>query len=453
MIPIKDLSLWYENARFPDKYFNKSEEELIQYFCSHKNFKILSLAEEIANEFDLPQMEKLIVYRIGDSHIVLEGNRRIAAYKLMSNPKLIQDAILQDKFDALGSKIGITDDFKIECLVSESEEECVRYLERKHLKGNNEISWGDNERAHHKARRGNANRKELLKVGIAKIIKNLDIPETMKEQVLGPGYVTTFWRMIEQSPAWEVFGFDLDDDGNLHMQDESGFKNKLKVIISDVLQNSKHNDKPFSRLKVDDIKNYLGSITDEDVSNAENAIKKNTTKNLFGSETTNIISGSKKKSNPKSTSRNYLIPKTCIFKIDEKKINNIYRELRDDLLIDDSKSAVPNAVGVLFRVFLEISIDFFWEKRNSQTFPKDTKLAGKITKVADLMEQNGIATSVQLKNIRRVATDKNNLLAIEGFHSYVHSYKTHPTSGDLKSKWDNLEEFFEILWNSLQTKQ
>jgi hypothetical protein len=42
--------------------------------------------------------------------------------------------------------------------------------------------------------------------------------------------------------------------------------------------------------------------------------------------------------------------------------------LRDNLLINDTNNSVPNAVGVLFRVFLEISIDYFWEKRKGETF-------------------------------------------------------------------------------------
>jgi len=63
-ISIKNLSLWDENARFPDKYFSKSEKELIGYFVSKKNFKINELSEEVVNEFDLPQLEKLVVYEL-----------------------------------------------------------------------------------------------------------------------------------------------------------------------------------------------------------------------------------------------------------------------------------------------------------------------------------------------------------------------------------------------------
>ncbi len=453
-IAIPHLSLWDENARFPDKYFSKTEKELIEYFCSKKDFKISELAEEVVKEFDLSQIEKLVVYELNGKKIVLEGNRRLAVYKLLNDPNLTDDSKLKTKILGLKAKIKLDDNFKLECLLTQDKEQGLRYIERKHLRGNNEVSWGDNERAHHNARRGNANQKELLKVAVTKIIKDLDFPEELKEQVLGTGYVTTFWRLIEQTPAWSIFGFSLDKNGNLKITDKD-FKEKLKVIIFDVLQKGKFNDKLFSRLNIKDIEAYINQISKSDHKRVSDEITKQTKKDLFGKEFTAItpIKGAaNNRSNPKSSLRDYLIPKTCVLQIQETKINNVYRELKNDLLLDDSKKAVPNAVGVLFRVFLEISIDYFWEKKGN-TFKSDIKLAGKITTVADHMENNNIADKKQLKNIRTVATDKNNLLAIENFHSYVHSYKSQPSSSDLKLKWDNLQEFFEILWESLKPKK
>src|SRR3972149_7747389 len=91
-ISIKSLLLWDENARFPDKYFSKPEEELIEYFLAKKDFKIKELAEAIVRDFSLPQLEKLAVYDDGSNLIVLEGNRRVTGYKLLANPSLIKTA-------------------------------------------------------------------------------------------------------------------------------------------------------------------------------------------------------------------------------------------------------------------------------------------------------------------------------------------------------------------------
>jgi hypothetical protein len=75
-VPIKDLNLWDENARFPEEYFNKSEKHLVDYFLKKKDFKIESFAKEIVDEFDLPQLEKIVVYEYKNKNIILEGNRR-----------------------------------------------------------------------------------------------------------------------------------------------------------------------------------------------------------------------------------------------------------------------------------------------------------------------------------------------------------------------------------------
>ncbi len=60
----------------------------------------------------------------------------------------------------------------------------------------------------------------------------------------------------------------------------------------------------------------------------------------------------------------------------------------------------------------------------------------------------------KFNNINKVgsSTGSKSYLSIENFHEYVHSTTTQPTSSELKGKWDNLQEFFEILWGDLNKK-
>ncbi|MDD4575839.1 MAG: hypothetical protein PHI36_05370 [Bacteroidales bacterium] len=452
-ISLENLSLWDENARFPDKYFNKSEIELIEYFVFNKDFKLTDLAEEIVSEFDLPQLEKLVVYELNGKNIVLEGNRRLAVYKLLDNPELTDNVKLKNKLNGLKLKVKINDNFKLECLITKNKDQGLRYIDRKHLRGNNEVSWGDNERAHHNARRGNASQKELLKVAITKRIKALNFPEELKDQVLGHGFITTFWRLIDQTPAWSIFGFSLNDTGELRIKDED-FDEKLKVIIFDVLQKGKFNSKLFSRLNTKEIESYLKQITKDDYKRVVDEIKKQTKVDLFGKESASVpTNNGTNRSFPKSSLRNYLIPKTCVLQIQETKINNIYCELKNDLLIDDSKNAVPNAVGVLFRVFLEISLDYY-AKMNGGGFKKNDTINQKISWVIKSLEGKKYDKN-KFNNINKVGSAKGqkSYLSIENFHEYVHSTTTQPSSSELKSKWDNLQEFFEILWKPTKPKK
>lgn len=448
-VAIKELILWDENARFPDKYFNTEEAELIAYFLSKPDFKIKQLAEAIVKDFDLPQLEKLVVWNDDGQHVVLEGNRRLTAYKLLNDPELAQNPAVKKNLYDLKAKINISDTYILECLVTDNKEDGFRYIDRKHANGNNEVNWQDSERAHYNVRRGSKNQSELLKIGITKIVKELDLPTEMKDQILGSGYVTTFFRIITTTPAKKEYGYSIAETGELMIKDPY-FNEKLKVIIYSVLNKKdvKGNDVDSRSLnKTEKIEEFIKSVNIEDSQKVNEEIQKNTIEDIFGVKTVAITAGSKRqKILPKSTNRSYLIPNSCRLSILEPKINNIYLELRNDLLLDDSIKAVPNAVGVLFRVFLEISIDYFLEKEGIN-LPIETKLAGKITKCCDVIETNGIATKKQLVNIRKVATDKNHILCIQNFHDYIHSYKTQPSSSDLKLKWDNLEEFFQILWD------
>lgn len=450
-IKIKDLDLWDENARFPDKYFQKPEEELISYFVSNKDFKIIDLAFKIVEEFYIPQVEKLIIYNFNGKNMVLEGNRRLTVYKILSNTSLVKNNAYKNKFDELSKKIKITDNYELECIVTEDIDEGYRLIERKHLHKNNEVSWGDNERAHHNLRRGKANQSEKLKVGISKIIKKLDIPEILKENILGPGYVTTFWRIVDSSSSYKKFGFNFSED--ILKINDNDFGDKLKVIITDIISKDKFNGKVFSRLNKEDINNYLNTLNTKRIADANKILKESQKNNLFG-EVNTVISQKNNKIFNKTTSRDYLIPKTCRITINQPKINNIYRELRDDLLLDDSNKSVPNAVGVLFRVFLEVSLDYYAEKDSAHFFGKDTTINQKIEWVVNNLIKKGHDNKL-FDNIRKVGSSSKNqsYLSIENFHDYVHSSTIQPCSNELKTKWDNLEGFFTILWDEIIKKE
>jgi len=149
------------------------------------------------------------------------------------------------------------------------------------------------------------------------------------------------------------------------------------------------------------------------------------------------------------------------------RINDIYDELRKKIEVDNA----PNAVAVLFRVFMECSIDCYIDTHKLK-IKDDTKLAGKILKVVDHLEDaialrrlaeegnktptpeefKKVKDKVKFKNMRRVATkDNNSILSVETFHDFVHDYKTSPIPSELKKYWENLDSFFVALWSSFVT--
>ena len=454
-LELKDLSLWDENARFPDKYFSKTEEELIQYFLSKKDFKVVDLAKEIVGELDIPQLERLVVLRQDDRNIVIEGNRRLTVYKLLANPSLTQTPAIKTEFEQLALQAGIDESFKLDALITDEKSEGLRIVERKHLKSNNEVGWGDSERAHYSARKGEADKQTMIKVEVAKKVKETGLDESLLDQVLGRGFVTTFQRIMTGSAASEAFGYNLDKDGKLDINDPD-FLDKLKVVIWNVLQKKGYDGADINSRSLNttkQIKDYLSGINKEAVDEAQKAIEDSRSKNLLGEETVTVTTSQGQRSVPRSAVRKFLIPKTCILQIDNQKINNIYHELRDTLLIDDTRNSSPNATGVLFRVFLETSLDWYLEQNG--TAPKENdKISAKIPKVVALLKTNAGATDQQMASITKVGSSQpsTSILAIDNFHQYVHSSRKQPGPTDLKQCWDELQEFFVILWTDLHKR-
>ena len=447
-IRVTDLKLWDENPRFPEECFGKSEKELINFLFTKKGEKekLKELAKSIIENINLDPWEKLIVYNEEGEYIVLEGNRRLMIYKLLLNPNLLEDKKLSEIFKK--AKGIIDENLEIDCIVTDSIEEGLKYVELKHLEKGYK-GWGEPERNNFKKRRGKAGEKEILKIEIAERVKNLDLPEKIKQEILGHGFVTTFYRIVTTSPAINYFGYNLSDN-KLNVQDKE-FDNKLKIIIWNVLNRKDFNNNPINSRSLntnEEIKKYLENLNvkrDLPILKKELEASYKTRIDVFNRKIKEFVSPTEKNSKnekmirikPRTFSRNSLIPKNVKLIIDNKKINNIYRELRDDL--DVNKTV--NAAGVLFRVFLETTLDEFAIKKGIQ-FPKGTKLSGKITKVCDYLEKKYNIPKADLKNIRKVATSKQSFLSINNFHDYVHSRIVIPVPSDLKTAWDNLEYFF-----------
>lgn len=354
-ILIKDLSLWDENARFPEEFFKKSEIELISYFLKKKEFKIENLAKEIVNEFRLPQLEKLVVLIFNKKYIVLEGNRRLTVYKLLINPSLSSDQTIKNLFNELRNNIKINENFKLESLVTTVKEEGLKFLDRKHNKGNNEISWGDFERSNFAIRRSYKTNKDVLKVILANAVKKLNLPDPIKEEVLGKGYVTNFYRIVESIPARKKLDFEVLKDGDIKINNQKKFDDSLKIIVFDIWsKKSIVNGKPINSRelnKKEAIEEYIKTINIKDVNKVDKEVLKHTKVDLFGDKkiTKDTIYSKRK------TEKNYdtlFLPNIFLPKaFKTSKLDEVFIELQKLKL-----SFTPTAASLLLRTLMELTV-------------------------------------------------------------------------------------------------
>jgi hypothetical protein len=409
-----------KNPRF-DPVSNQTKA--IEQMLDEKEPEIKKLAEDIL-EKGLNPSKNLIVLEKNNKFLTLEGNRRIISLKLLQNPRLSKDQDLRKFFYQLKDNYSNSVQENVNCVVFENEEDARHWISLEHTGKNQGVgvdSW-DSEQKH----RFSQNASKAIQIFDFADEHNLDrqkVKTTNLERVLTPYGCTALGISFSD----EVLQFDKT-------------KTKVKENFEKVFEEmSKPNFKVGDIYNKEIIEQWLDETLDIDET------KKSTPKNQIDSSKT---TATKTKKTKKSTLRKHLIPNDYNLEITPSKIRNIFVELKDDLILEGSK-ATPNAVGVLFRVFLEISINHYLDKKHI-SYAFNTKLKEKIHKVTSHMVNSKIAMESDVKYMRNTSNRNNsNILSVENFHEYVHSKHIRPVPGDLKAYWDNTEEFFKILWENV----
>lgn len=138
MVPVDNLHFDFLNPRFASIQFDKSnEKEVIDLMIKEENLDdlVISIADQ---GFFLG--EPLLAYQNDGKLIVAEGNRRLAAVKVLKYPKLTDRKSFHQIAENASQK---TDE--VPCLIFSSRDETLGYLGFKHITGNKK--WGALEKA------------------------------------------------------------------------------------------------------------------------------------------------------------------------------------------------------------------------------------------------------------------------------------------------------------------
>jgi len=454
-IQIRDLLLWDENSRLTDDLFGKSQQELIDTFLSNeKKFSIKNLASEITNDADLIQLERLVVISKDGKHVVYEGNRRLVAYKCIADPSLAGN--FSAFFEELNVDKHITTTTTLDCIVTDSIDTANRYIERKHLKNNNEKSWGQVERDRHGVRtkkRGDANyRQRVKRAAIADLVDKIDLPYQMKKDALGEGRVTNFYRIVDSTPGAAFFGYDVLDDGTLEIRNEDLLLKKLKVFVYDLLTNKPSSGESWSRAynTIKKQQKYLSALDFDDtrIENINKELEDSRATNLLGEEEIEITqkgktiySNSQQKVYPtliKPTAKRLKLGKQS------EKINEIHKELQRVIVKD-----CPTATSMLVRTLLEVTVHRYLESRGER-FDGNNNLivTGDGSNKVQLREKiNYISATYATNNanVRGVISALNSQLYTQNLNQVVHNIGYFADENSIRKFWKNIEVVFNFL--------
>ena len=428
------------NPRFEEVL---NQREALEIMVTEQGNKLLALTEDIVANGLNPSELVIVVQESDKKHFkVLEGNRRIAALKLLSTPEMFKDKhkAFTNKLRKIAKIWNKNSIRQLECVVFRDIEEAYKWIELKHTgenKGRGVVPWDAQQTA-----RFNSMREKKKSIGLQVIdfLKSCCDQETEKK--LKKVSITNLERLLTDKNVQSVLGLQINN-GILQtslLRDEVK-KGLLKIV----------NDIGNKKIKVKDIytkdnrKEYIETFKPGiDIPDPEKQADNIWQLSILDGE--DFSQKKTKRSVSLPTDRNTLIPRYCVITIRETKTNKIYKELKD-INVDD----FTNAVSVLFRVFLELSVDAFSEKYDlpKKQNGKLISLRERLKKVAEIMEREGIANRDELKGVRVITQPKDSLYSMDTFNDYVHNRHFSPTPMDLKINWDNVQVFVEKLWGNV----
>jgi hypothetical protein len=121
----------------------------------------------------------------------------------------------------------------------------------------------------------------------------------------------------------------------------------------------------------------------------------------------------------------------------------IWEELQFHLNLNDH----PNAISVLFRVLLELSVANYIDQTNLSTVGANDSLAKRVLRVAEHLHKNSKIDQKYFELIRKFP-QTDSLLSADTLNRYVHSPNFAPSPDHLTALWDWMADFIVHCLNA-----
>lgn len=404
-------------------------------FANHRS-QMRKLARDVVAAGGL--YEPPLVYPEGSDFIVFDGNRRTTCLKLLANPKRAPDADLQKFFSDLRGQWRGSFPTKIMCRVEADRDEIDEILFRRHTGsqgGVGQSNWDDRMKTTFVNRTGKGGKlnvadeiEERLKAA-GLLPKGRRIPRSNLNRLLS---AEAFRNRVGISTAKGRFQF---------IRTEAVALKALARIADDLAHR---------RITLDDVwdvdrkSEYLDGLESEGVlPTAADAIQ-SPSKGGKGKSS----KGGPAKPKPKAEKpdkRTTLIPQVeygVAWAGRLQRHRAIWEELQFKLELEEH----PNAIAVLCRVLLELSVDNYIKQSKITTVVENDALLKKLISAAENLHKDGKISKKYVEVIRKART-MDAIISVDTLNKYVHSSSLVPAADHLTALWDAFSELVVLCLN------
>jgi hypothetical protein len=464
-INVTSLTLDAQNPRIPHSHGNMGERELIAQLIEYD--KVYELARSIAEQGYFPT-EVLIGIEEKGRKVVLEGNRRLAALKLLISPSVAPKQ-LQAKFSRLSAQVAPELISKVRVAFAPSREAAAPIIVKRHTTTGVE-KWKPAQQGQYIRSfvRDEISLDELGKqLGLTKseivaalrydtlyeVAQSLSLPPDVSKIVKDPRSfsMTTLERLVDNPRVPKFLGISFDSEG--------GFKGKVRKeefvkgfsrIITDIarkkIDSRKLNDD-------DQIKNYLSGLSADTPNQSKSG---SFTSDGFLDTSNDISPSSDEEASPEPRGPRKskgLIPATLKSHLAAPRINEIVNELKRLSVAD-----YPNTTAVMFRVLLDVLVSHFMDSTGrtqvilERERRKNNKRLDWYPTLRQLLKEylydpnQSFSINPQARKVmQKMVEDDDHLFSINHMDQFVHNKFAAPTEAQLRKFWAAWEEFIKHL--------
>lgn len=370
----------------------------------------------------LPEHGKFVVY---------DGNRRVTCLKMLATPSLAPTSVLREFFREQRADWDGVFPNQIECQIEANRDRIDEILFRRHTGTQNGIgqsTWDDRMKRNFVDRTGRSGAVTLAD----------QIEELLSAEDLLPARRkiprSTLNRLLSAEPLRNKVGISFKNNTMQIVGDRRKVLSSLSRIASDLAERE---------LVLGNIWDTQGKLAYLDKLNDEGLLPPfQPAQPRFPGLREDAPEASPRKVQAKPQERHTLIPNRdygVVWTGSLQRVSDIWDELQFRLRLDQH----PNAIAVLLRVLIELSVDHYIEKTKISVHSND-KLSNKLEKAAVRLHGEG---KIEKKDVERIRKFQHHheMISTDTLNRFVHSYRISPSKDQLTSIWDSISDVIVLF--------
>lgn len=433
-IPVSEILIDQNNYRFDIRPDNPVDCIALMLADVDNVKKMIKIASHIAQNGISPK--PIVVSKDNRGRwVVRDGNRRVAALKLLNNPAEATDKHRQPFQKIRESAVMGMIPNAIECLTADNAT-ILEYMKLEHMgpqDGIGQVDWGPREKGNLQADTDGTPQYALARA-ICSYLEEHGVAEARNVSI------SNIQRLMQDAEISERLGFVWNGKQiEFHAIEEQVFNILKEIVLDFAIRGKKVSAIYDSGLRMDYINKLFGERGLKEPTPVERPVfptsKEKTAESSTGG---GIRARTKAPSERKRVIERY---KGLPIPPSETKLNALCAELRSKINVKEA----PIAAGILIRLILELSLNSYAERHSIPYYKDDEKLHKRISKVADKMNELGAIDKKKLDLLNKM-NNSSQFISANTLNAWVHDSTSIPEPREVCIFWDNIYFFLVECW-------